>query len=74
MATSLGKCNERQSDLRVEFDATSEAMQVVTDTGAQVEFLTDPPHHGRVGHHKVQGHPQRLQNAGGGGLPGRGGY
>ena len=30
-ATSLGKCNKWRSDLRVEFDATSEAMQVVND-------------------------------------------
>ena len=30
VATSLGKCNKRRTDLRVEFDATSEAMQMVT--------------------------------------------
>ena len=38
-ATSLGKCNKRRTDLRVEFDATSEAMQVVTDgvSGRELE-------------------------------------
>ena len=38
-ATSLGKCNKRWTDLRVEFDATSEAMQVVTDavSGRELE-------------------------------------
>ena len=38
MATSLGKCNKRRSDLRVEFDATSEAMQVVTDAASGREL------------------------------------
>ena len=39
MATSLGKCNKRRTDLRVEFDATSEAMQVVTNavSGRELE-------------------------------------
>ena len=38
-ATSLGKCNRWRTDLRVEFDATSEAMQVVTDavSGRELE-------------------------------------
>ena len=38
-ATSLGNCNKRRSDLRVEFDATSEAMQVVNDavSGRELE-------------------------------------
>ena len=31
-ATSLGNCNKRRTDLRTEFDATSEAMQMVTDS------------------------------------------
>ena len=31
VATSLGKCNKWRTDLRVEFDATLEAMQMVTD-------------------------------------------
>ena len=30
-ATSLGSCNRRSTDLRGEFDATSEAMEMVTD-------------------------------------------
>ena len=38
VATSLGKCNKRQTDLRFEFDATSEAMQVVTDTASGSEL------------------------------------
>ena len=38
VATSLGKCNKRQTDLRVEFDATSEAMQVVTNTASGREL------------------------------------
>ena len=38
VATSLGKCNKWQSDLRVEFDATSEAMQVVTDAASGREL------------------------------------
>ena len=37
-ATSLGKCNKRQSNLRVEFDATSEAMQVVNDAASGREL------------------------------------
>ena len=39
MATSLGNCNKWRSDLRVEFDATSEAMQVVNDavSGRELE-------------------------------------
>ena len=38
-ATSLGKCNKWRTDLRVEFDATSEAMQMVTDavSGRELE-------------------------------------
>ena len=38
-ATSLGNCNKRRTDLRVEFDATSEAMQMVTDgaSGRELE-------------------------------------
>ena len=38
VATSLGKCNKWRSDLHVEFDATSEAMQVVTDTASGREL------------------------------------
>ena len=38
MATSLGKCNKWQSNLCVEFDATSEAMQVVTDAASGREL------------------------------------
>ena len=39
-ATSLGKCNKRRSDLRVKFDATSEAMQVVNNaaSGRELEY------------------------------------
>ena len=39
VATSLGNCNKRRTDLRVEFDATSEAMQMVTDgaSGRELE-------------------------------------
>ena len=39
VATSLGKCNKRRTDLSVEFDATSEAMQMVTDgaSGRELE-------------------------------------
>ena len=37
-ATSLGKCNKGQSNLHVEFDATSEAMQVVTDPSSGREL------------------------------------
>ena len=38
-ATSLGKCNKWRTDLCVEFDATSEAMQMVTDgaSGRELE-------------------------------------
>ena len=38
MATSLGKSNKQQSNLRVEFDATSEAMQVVNDAASGREL------------------------------------
>ena len=38
VVTSLTKCNERRIDLRREFDATSEAMQVVTDRASGVEM------------------------------------
>ena len=31
VASSLQKCNKRQTNLRIKFDATSEAMQVITD-------------------------------------------
>ena len=34
VATSLGKCNKQWTDLRVEFDAMSEAMQVVTNAAS----------------------------------------
>ena len=37
-ATSLGKCNKRQFDLRVEFDTTSEAMQVVNNAASGREL------------------------------------
>ena len=37
-ATSLGKCNKRRTDLRAEFDATSEAMQMVTDAASGREL------------------------------------
>ena len=37
-ATSLEKCNKRRSNLRVEFDATSEAMQVVTNAASGREL------------------------------------
>ena len=39
VATSLGKCNKRRTDLHVEFDATLEAMQMVTDgaSGRELE-------------------------------------
>ena len=38
-ATSLGSCNKRRTDLCTEFDATSEAMQMVTDrvSGRELE-------------------------------------
>ena len=38
VATSLGKCNKWRSDLQVEFDATSEAMQVVNDAASGREL------------------------------------
>ena len=38
VATSLGNCNKRRTDLRVEFDATSEAMQVITDGASSREL------------------------------------
>ena len=39
VATSLGKCNKQRTDLREEFDATSEAMQMVIDavSGKELE-------------------------------------
>ena len=36
--TSLGSCNKRRTDLRTEFDATSEAMQMVTDSASGREL------------------------------------
>ena len=36
--TSLATCNKRRTDLHGEFDATSEAMQVVTDRASGVEL------------------------------------
>ena len=38
VATSLGKCNKWRTDLHVEFDAMSEAMQMVTDTASGREL------------------------------------
>ena len=38
VATSLGNCNKCRTDLRVEFDATSEAMQMVTDSASGREL------------------------------------
>ena len=38
MAASLGNCNRRRTDLHGEFDATSEAMQMVTDKASGVEL------------------------------------
>ena len=38
VATSLGKCNKWRSNLRVEFDATSEAMQEVHDAASGREL------------------------------------
>ena len=35
---SLGNCNRRRTDLRGEFDATSEAMQMVTDRASGMEL------------------------------------
>ena len=37
-ATSLGNCNKRRTDLCVEFDATSEAMQMVTNSASGREL------------------------------------
>ena len=37
-ATSLGNCNKQRTDLHVEFDATSEAMQMVTDSASGREL------------------------------------
>ena len=37
-ATSLGSCNKRRTDLRTEFDAMSEAMQMVTDRASGREL------------------------------------
>ena len=37
-ASSLWKCNKRRTNLHVEFDATSEAMQVVTDAASGREL------------------------------------
>ena len=37
-ASSLWKCNKRRTNLSVEFDATSEAMQVVTDAASGREL------------------------------------
>ena len=37
-ATSLGNCNKRRTDLRAEFDATSEAMQMVTNSASGREL------------------------------------
>ena len=36
--TSLGNCNKRRTDLRTEFDATSEAMQMVTNSASGREL------------------------------------
>ena len=38
VATSLGNCNKWRTDLHVEFDATSEAMQMVTDSASGREL------------------------------------
>ena len=38
VATSLGNCNRCRTDLRGEFDATSEAMQMVTDRASGREL------------------------------------
>ena len=40
--------------------------------GTPAKLLTDLPYHNQAGHHKIREYPQRLQDAGGGGLPGRG--
>ena len=38
VASSLWKCNKRRTKLRTKFDATSEAMQVVTDAPSSWEM------------------------------------
>ena len=38
VATSLGNCNKRRTDLHVQFDATSEAMQMVTNSASGREL------------------------------------
>ena len=38
VASSLRRCNKRQTNLRAEFDATSEAMQVITDVPSSREM------------------------------------
>ena len=38
VAMSLGNCNKRRTDLHVEFDATSEAMQMVTNSASGREL------------------------------------
>ena len=38
VAMSLGNCNKRRTDLRTEFDATSEAMQMVTGRASGMEL------------------------------------
>ena len=38
VVTSLTNCNRRRTDLRKEFDSTSEAMQMVTDRASRVEL------------------------------------
>ena len=38
VVTSLMNCNRRRTDLRKEFDSTSEAMQMVTDRASRVEL------------------------------------
>ena len=45
-ATSLGSCNRRRSDLHGKFDATSEAMQMVTDraSGRELEHRLNSLH------------------------------
>ena len=54
VASSLRKCNKRRTQLRTEFDATSEAMQVVADAPSSREmFPTDLPHCNREVHYEV---------------------
>ena len=38
VVTSLSNCNRRRTDLRREFDTTSEAMELVTDRASRVEL------------------------------------